>query len=305
MALMLLKSSVLILCSAYIIYRLDSIKGDLLSISTLFVNQHIQFWILMACVMLLAPLNWFFEVVKWRLLTSHIQQLNVSEGFKSVFAGITFGFATPRAIGDYIGRMLVFSNENKSRVIFPLFLGRASQILPTLLFGLIGIYVLANEIELGLSIVVIPIALLGISILALTRFKRIRRAGIKIIAGFGLNNYKTTDISRRTIYQVISYSFLRYLVFSFQFFLVMLMFEVEASSFMIVAGITWIFFAKSMIPSFSFLSDLGIREFSAILYFETFQVALIPVLSASLFIWLINIALPAIAGLLSVQSSKV
>ncbi len=303
--LVILKSVVLISCMVYIGFRLVSVKYDLLNISTLFLNQDLQFWLMIGFVISLAPLNWFFEVLKWRSLTSQIQQLNIGEAYKSVLAGITFGFATPRAIGDYFGRMLVFNNKNKPRVILPLLVGRISQILPTLLFGLFGIWVLGNNIELETSMIVIPIILLIITLTFLLGIDELKKIGINISTRFGLKNSRKIDFSLTTIYCVISYSFLRYLIFTLQFIIVMLMFEVEAGIYLITAGITWIFFAKSMIPSFSFLSDLGIREFSAILFFEAFQIPLIPVLAAGLFIWLVNIALPAVVGLLSVQSSKI
>lgn len=229
----------------------------------------------------------------------------MGQAYQSVLAGISLGFITPRGIGDYIGRMLIFKHQNKVRVIFPLLLGRISQILPTLIFGLFGVWVLGTNMELHMTMILPGAFLLFTSLVFLLGYSRVKILFLGLVQRLGFYNLKVDTVDQATILRVIVYSFVRYLIFGTQFLIVMMVFKVEANIFIMMAGITWIFFAKSVIPSFSFLSDLGIREFSAILFFESFHIPLAPVLLASLFIWLVNIALPAIVGLVSVQSAKV
>ena len=66
---------------------------------------------------------------------------------------------------------------------------------------------------------------------------------------------------------------------------------------LVLAGITWVFLAKSVIPTFNFLSDLGIREFSAVLFFDSFSVPVEPIVLASLLIWVINILIPTLSSM--------
>ncbi|MES2732218.1 MAG: UPF0104 family protein, partial [Bacteroidota bacterium] len=47
---------------------------------------------------------------------------------------------------------------------------------------------------------------------------------------------------------------------------------------------------------FHFLSDLGVREFSALYIFEFYHASLSAVLAATLSLWLLNILLPALSG---------
>ena len=57
------------------------------------------------------------------------------------------------------------------------------------------------------------------------------------------------------------------------------------------------FFLKSVVPSVSLLSDLGMRELSAMYLFGLLGQERLQVLSASLGLWLLNIAVPSAVGL--------
>jgi hypothetical protein len=62
---------------------------------------------------------------------------------------------------------------------------------------------------------------------------------------------------------------------------------------------------KSLIPSLNALADVGVRELSATHLFGLLKQPALPVLSASLSLWVLNIALPSAAGLLFVLRLKV
>jgi hypothetical protein len=76
------------------------------------------------------------------------------------------------------------------------------------------------------------------------------------------------------------------------------------SSGLILAGISWIFLVKSTLPSFNFLSDFGIREFSGLVFFSLFAVSELEIVAASLFIWIINVMIPSIFGLTFVMKIR-
>ncbi len=106
----------------------------------------------------------------------------------------------------------------------------------------------------------------------------------------GLNDLSTRDLGIISLYSV-----LRYVIFTIQFTLVMMALT-TVPVFVIVAGVSWIFLAKSVLPGFNFLADLGIREFSAVFFFSALGHDTLPVVMASLLIWLINIAIPSLTG---------
>ena len=62
------------------------------------------------------------------------------------------------------------------------------------------------------------------------------------------------------------------------------------------SGATWIFLIKSIVPSFNFLADLGIRELSALQFFESYGAIELNILTATLSIWILNLLIPSILG---------
>ena len=97
-------------------------------------------WMLMIAVMLM-PVNWTIEAMKWKLLVSKLESLTIWEALKGVICGLSLGFVTPRSIGEYFGRILMLKGNNRELMVGPIFLGKISQMLITLLFGTWGIAV--------------------------------------------------------------------------------------------------------------------------------------------------------------------
>jgi len=69
-------------------------------------------------------------------------------------------------------------------------------------------------------------------------------------------------------------------------------------------GITSTFLLKSVVPSFTALTDLGIWELSAMYFFSLLHQNKVYVMSASLSLWFLNIALPRLMGLIFVWRLK-
>jgi hypothetical protein len=106
-------------------------------------------------------------------------------------------------------------------------------------------------------------------------------------------------------------SFLRYLVFTTQFLLLLKVFSVPVP---IPEGIiitSLIFFVLSVVPTVT-LTELGIRDSAAVYFFGIWfshsggmtDPILIGILSASTLLWIINLAVPAVIGTLFVFRLK-
>ncbi|WP_222933170.1 lysylphosphatidylglycerol synthase domain-containing protein [Fulvivirga aurantia] len=251
-------------------------------------------------VIFLMPFNWLLEAKKWQVLVRPITRLHMMGALKGVLAGLSVGFITPHGIGTYIGRVLLITSAERSKLVGSVLLGRLLQMSATLIFGSLGVYVLLGSSFLSMYLILLSSLLItGIALLKL-KFKTGWKWLNKLIYYIDIiSTYKVKDFLN-----VFSLSIVRYLVFTLQFFLVLSMF-VELDALIKLAGVTWIFLAKSILPTFNFLSDLGVREVSAIYYFDNFQVPLIPVLAASLLLWLINILLPTLIGTPLVMKLKV
>ncbi|ELR69582.1 hypothetical protein C900_04807 [Fulvivirga imtechensis AK7] len=246
-------------------------------------------------VILLMPFNWGLEAVKWKALTSPLIKMKFLKALEAVLTGLSLGFITPHGIGDYLGRIMQNDAKGRFRLIGAVMLGRICQMIPTALFGLIGIYYFFKDLKL---VFYITLATLFISIILYMIAKSLSKKNNSLGFFRKLRFYTgmITEYRTRIIIQVIGLSMARYVVFAFQFLIILKLFLPDLNIWVGFAGVTWILFMKSVLPTFNFLSDLGVREFSAVYFFDIYQVDLISVISASLVIWIINILIPSIVG---------
>ena len=63
------------------------------------------------------------------------------------------------------------------------------------------------------------------------------------------------------------------------------------------------FFVTSAIPTFA-LTEIAVRSGVAIYFFGTISLAHTPILAASLFLWIVNLAIPALVGMAFVNKLK-
>ncbi|UII24567.1 hypothetical protein LVD15_14670 [Fulvivirga maritima] len=242
----------------------------------------------MILLILLMPLNWALEAVKWKLLVGAHQNVKFVNAFKGVLLGLSLSFITPHGIGDYFGRILTLNTKNRMQYVGSILIGRVCQMVPTLLFGIIGIHYVWFEGQFFLIIFLTLI--IGFVLLFRSHvFKYATRYSVFNQFFVAIKYY-----SKRLLLLVMGVSILRYIVFCSQFLILLNLFLPQLSTKIQFAGVTWIFLAKSVIPTFNFLSDLGVREFSAMYFFEKYQVDLSMVFSASMGIWLLNILLPTL-----------
>jgi len=109
----------------------------------------------------------------------------------------------------------------------------------------------------------------------------------------------------RALHAVLAISGLRYAVFCGQFLLLLGAYGVGSPLGPGLAAVAGTFLLKSLVPSLNALADVGVRELSATHLFGLLGQPALPVLSASLSLWVINIALPSAAGLLLVPGLRV
>ena len=109
----------------------------------------------------------------------------------------------------------------------------------------------------------------------------------------------------RALHAVLAISGLRYAVFCAQFMLLLIAYGVATPLGPGLAAVAGTFLLKSLVPSLNALADVGVRELSATHLFGLLGQPALPVLSASLSLWVINIALPSAAGLLLVPGLRV
>ncbi|WP_187261646.1 lysylphosphatidylglycerol synthase domain-containing protein [Pontibacter beigongshangensis] len=261
---------------------------------------------------LLIPVNWGFEARKWQLLGSKVERMSFTRAYKAVMVGLTLGFITPNRIGDYAGRVLVLKSRQRLDAIGAIFIGRFSQLVATVLVGTGGLFYFIIQFywhlypEVCMSVVLLLLALNGAMLLLLYN----ARAMVALVAAVQplrkvvryvaiMNRYSTREVTR-----LLWLSLGRYLVFLTQFVLLLYLFQVRLPLVQYLSGVSGTFFLKSMAPSVTIISDLGVRELSAMYLFGLLGQERLQVLSASLSLWLLNIAVPSAIGLIFVFRVK-
>lgn len=261
---------------------------------------------------LLIPVNWGLEAWKWKILGQKLEPLSYLRAFRAVMVGLTLGFITPNRLGDYAGRVLELKSKERLEGIGAVFIGRFCQLVATVLVGTLGLVYFALLLYwreypgVCLSIFFLLLVLNATMLLLLFN----ARAMVALVAAVGplrklakylavMGRYTYGEMNR-----VLLLSLLRYFVFLLQFVLLLVLFEVRLRPVEYISGVSTTFFLKSVVPSVSLLSDLGIRELSAMYVFGLLGQERLQVLSASLSLWLLNIVVPSAVGLFFVLRLK-
>lgn len=253
--------------------------------------------ILFALCILLLPVNWGIEALKWFRVINKAEKVKFLHAFTGTLTGVTLGLVTPHGIGDYPGRILQLSSYNRFRFVGPLFLARISQFLVTLIAGGTALLLFLNEVMTGQFFLfevltwlsILSFCLAGLIYLFQPYLVNKVRQFPFIWKYFGM----LSQFSTMETLEIFFLSILRYIIFTVQFFLLLKVFSVSGNIAHLFIGINLVFFAKSLIPT---LFDFGVREFSALYFFGEMGFPQEPVIWSSLALWFINILLPAFVG---------
>ena len=104
--------------------------------------------------------------------------------------------------------------------------------------------------------------------------------------------------------KVLFISFFRYLVFLTQFYLLLQVFGVNINIIPAFISIGLIFLTMSAIPTVT-LAEIGIRGSVAIYFLGMFSDEIVGIVSTSIMLWIINLAIPALVGSLVFYKIKI
>jgi hypothetical protein len=262
----------------------------------------------------LVPLNWGLEAWKWQLLARHLEpNHSFGRSLRAVLLGLTLGFATPNRVGDYAARILELHARRRLEAVGAVFLGRYAQLVATVLAGGAGLlYFLVKFYLVGYPAAQVGVVVAGglVGALALLPFYRSRLllavlALVKPLRRFRRYLAVMPTYSAAELHAVLGISGLRYAVFCGQFLLLLYAYGVRGALGPAVAAVAGTFLFKSLVPSLNALADVGVRELSATHLFGLLGQPPLPVLSASLSLWVVNIALPSALGLLLLPGLRV
>lgn len=260
-------------------------------------------WYAFPVPFLLIFVNWGLEGKKWQLLSAPVSLLSLAQACRAVLSGLSLGFITPRSLGDYAGRLMESRGEERLKLVGAVLLNRISQSFCTYLAGMAGILYLVSFTAMDLPpkwLQMVPLLAGGV-LLCLFFLSRSREKVVKALRQLTGRKWSHLieiigDYSSRTMMLVLGWAALRYTVYTFQFVWILKMTGIALPLPVLFAGVAAVFVLKSIIPTFNFLSDLGVREFSALFVFSAFAVPEGQLVLASLLVWCLNILLPALVG---------
>jgi len=266
------------------------------------------------------PINWSLEAIKWKLLLKNKEEISFFVAIKAILSGASISAVSPNRTGDYFGRIFVLKKTKFWEGVFITLIGSYAQTITTLIFGGMALFgfiapsLLSTENVDSNKLIYFQYAYFTILTILIVLYFRISII-VKLVPQKWIKIHKYVNIFIKYKFNqlstTLSISILRYLVFSFQFYI--LLFAVGINFLNPFEGLlvtSAIFLINTIRPSIALL-EVGIRGSVAIFVMGlflankeyNFHIDNAMLLASSL-LWLINIILPAIIGLFFIKDLR-
>jgi hypothetical protein len=230
--------------------------------------------------------NRFLEIVKWQNLVTSLHPISLGEASKQVLGALTAGIFTPNGLGEYAGKALYFEKQNTKQIVFLNLVCNGVQMILTILFGIIGLFILGYW-TWALGLIAATVGFLGLSLVTKTI----------TIKGYSIEKllHKINEIPR-SIHQKNNFlGICRYLIFSHQTYFLFLAFNIHVPYPIMMATITTVYLLSSILPSFQFL-DFAVKGSIAVFFFDKLGVNELVVVFITTLMWFLNVVVPVVIG---------
>jgi hypothetical protein len=263
-------------------------------------------------------LNWGLEARKWQVVIKPVQKIVFWRCFKATLTGVTMASFTPNRTGEYFGRMLYVDEGKRVQSVSLTILCSFAQLIITLITGCVGLmyFKLHGHYQIPLNrqafdwwinlFLTFTVLILLIFLLLYFRISwLVKLAETKRVASKFISYIKVLEEFNATfLVHILSLSFIRYIVFISQYYLIFSVFGLRLSLSETLAGMSVVFLIIAIVPSFTFLSELGVRWEASIQILELFGASTVGILAASFGIWMVNLIIPALIGSLLILGIK-
>ncbi len=251
-------------------------------------------------LLFLSVSNWFFEITKWKILVSFVKKISFYEAFAQSLGSLTASLFTPNRIGEYGAKAIYFKPKYRKRIVLLNFIGNAMQMSATVLFGSIGLFLLTQENTIEINFVRGSRGLLIIMTLFILALLGIRQNNYKI-KGFALIKIKRFIGNMPLKIKMTPWclSLLRYLIFSYQFYFLLSLFNIELFYLEAMMYISSLYLLSSLLPSIV-IFDVVVKGSIAVYLFSFINISELTILAVIMLMWLLNVAIPSVFGSLYV-----
>jgi uncharacterized membrane protein YbhN (UPF0104 family) len=269
------------------------------------------FWLIATLIFL--PFNWAAETLKWLPLVRRVQPLSFWTAFKAVFAGVTFSLFFPNRTGEFGGRILFLKKKNAFKGVLSTFIGSWAQQLVLITFGFLGFIYFLITLWNTDRIIVDTIITLGAACVAglflmflnleavIPVFKKIRflYRFPRLIKSVGM----LRQFSRRALFEALFWSFVRYVIYSFQYYFMLRFFGIDVPVLQAASCIATIYLLQTSIPLPPVIGLLARGEV-ALKIWGLFTQNDLSILAATFSLWVINLIIPAFIGLVFILKAN-
>jgi len=297
-----LKVAILLLV-AWVLYRKLNNHQNLLEFERLMQGLDTDAVIItLSVVTFLMFVNWLLEAVKWRFLCRYIERISFWKAIQSVFCGLTWAVFTPNRIGEFGGRVLFLKPRKRVFGVVAMGVGALAQLVLTSVAGSLSIAWFVNRFfDIGMlggwALWLLAVVYAGFF---LTLYFNVRwiDSWIKRIA-FTRKFHRFFEIltrySRSELLLVFLNSLARFVVFTSQYCILMLVLIPDIDFVPMLLLIFILFFVQAALPTLD-LFDFGVRSVTASYLYAHITDQDIAVMAIASCIWFINLILPAILG---------
>jgi len=299
----LVKGFIGLACLALIVQRLYQSYSveNLNSVKEIFTANNS---FLITLTVLLLFLNWGIEVFKWQLFTKGVEKISFKKAWQSVWMGVCIGNLTPGRLGEFAGRVLFFKPEHRAKATTLHFVSGIVQLVVTIVMGCGGLLCFSSMIDaryFNPILIAEGVLLLMFTIL----LWRVNKVIVWLRKTNFLKKYDFThlEIKRAMLLKMLFLSTIRYIVFAFQFYLLLAACGVQGNIYHIAGAITITYLLLSTIPMISFI-EVAIRAFVVVLLFGGLGSNDWKLSIAATLLWLINIVIPSVVGYVFLVRNK-
>ncbi|WP_298898372.1 lysylphosphatidylglycerol synthase domain-containing protein [uncultured Psychroserpens sp.] len=241
-------------------------------------------------------LNWFFEILKWKILVTHIKKISFKNALEQSLGALTASLFTPNRIGEYGAKAIYFGASKRKQVMLLNLISNMMQMTVTVILGIIGLSLMHSKYNLDINYFKVSRFIVLIIIVGIFTALGLKQNRFKI-KGFSIERLKLflNKLPVKTHITAFGLSVLRYLIFSFQFYFLLQIFGINVSYFNGMIVITTMYLLASVIPSI-FIFDVIIKGSVAVYLFAIVGVNEFTSLCIVTIMWLLNFVIPSVFG---------
>jgi len=262
---------------------------------------------LLCLIIMLIPVNWFLEGLKWRVFLPLDKRPGYLLTLKIIFAGVSCAILTPNRMGDFIGRGLVSPVEIREETVLATFMGNFCQFFILLIVGIPALFFLFPLLGANSNHQIdIPFWLLLMWLSCCLSFLFFYPKLFQVLGQFAQRWHwseswsekfsSLSKVSSKALFYGLILAFSRYIVFSFQYYLVLTLWGIQLNIFQLYIGLASLYLFQTIIPLPPFYS-LIVRGETSVLIWGIWGIPPITAMTASYMLFFFNLLMPAIIGL--------